>query len=200
MSILSSKPAPIHATQPSASDVVARASDAIFGKPLVVNVWRALLVESLIDLILPIEWTWCAADYAGWDFLHVDGTRLEVKQSAARQSWKAAGGRPSGPRFDIATRTVAWDGATWIGAAERTRYADLYVLAYHPVTDDTADHRDPSQWVFHVITTACLPATQTISLAAVRHLAAPVNFAELSVMVERVRAGLRDGCNTGSVA
>lgn len=199
MSVPSSKPAGIQATQPTISEVVTRASDAIFGRPLVVNVWRALLVESLIDLILPIEWTWCAADYAGWDFQHVDGTRLEVKQSAARQSWKAASGRPSGPRFDIATRTGAWDGATWIRAAERMRYADLYVLAYHPVADDTADHRDPRQWVFHVITTTCLPATQTISLAAARHLAAPVDSADLSAMVEKVRLQLRHVCNTGSV-
>ena len=65
MSVSSSKLASIQTAQPSINEVVARASDAIFGKPLVVNVWRALLVESLIDLILPIEWTWCAADYAG---------------------------------------------------------------------------------------------------------------------------------------
>ena len=196
MTISSSSPAAVSAAQISADDLVTRASAAIFGKPLVVNVWRGLLVESLIDLILPCEWTWCATDYAGWDFLHVDGTRLEVKQSAARQSWKAIG-RSRGARFDIAPRTGAWDGAGWLTEAKPRRYADLYVLAHHPVTDETADHRDPYQWVFHVVLTARLPTTRSVSLETARRLAAPVGSAALAAMVEDSRISLRGVGNTG---
>ena len=184
-----SKSAAASSMRLSASDVVARASLAIFGKPLVVNVWRALLVESLIDLALPGGWTWCAADYAGWDFQHADGTRLEVKQSAARQSWAAGVQSPVGPRFDNATRTGAWDGVTWLPAAEPKRHADIYVLAYHPVMDNSADHRDPHQWTFHVVATVRLPATKSISLKAVRRLASPIGFADLAATVEGVRIG-----------
>ena len=190
MTISSSNPAAVSAAQISADEVVTRASTALFGKPLVLNVWRALLVESLIDLILPGEWTWCATDYAGWDFQHVDGTRLEVKQSAARQSWKATG-RSRGARFDIAPRTGAWDGAGWITEAEPRRYADLYVLAHHPVADETADHRDPNQWVFHVVLTTRLPTTRSVSLETARRLAAPVGCAALAAMVEDTRISLR---------
>jgi hypothetical protein len=194
ISAASSKPVVGLKTRISASDVVTHASNAIFGKPLVVNVWRALLVESLIDLILPPEWTWCATDYAGWDFHHIDRTRLEVKQSAARQSWKASGS-PCSPRFDIKPRTGAWDGADWIRAAEPMRHADLYLLAYHPVTDDTADHRDPHQWEFHVISTVRLPATQSISLAAARRIAAPIGYAEVAATVESTRRSLKHDRN-----
>ena len=34
---------------------------------------------------------------------------------------------------------------SWFAEATPRRYADLYVLAHHPVTDETADHRDPCQ-------------------------------------------------------
>ena len=177
--------------QISDADVVSQASQAVFGKPLVVNVWRAVLVETLISLALPSDWTWCSADYAGWDFQHADGTRLEVKQSAARQSWQASTARPGNPRFDIARRAGAWNGSTWLRSSERVRYADLYVLAYHPVADATADHRKPDQWTFHVIDAAMLPATKSLSIASARQLAAPIRYLELPDVVQHARMQLR---------
>ena len=69
------------------AEVVAKAADAAFGKPLVTNVLRAQLVEAMIALVLVPEWHWCGADYAPCDFERADDLRLEVKQSAARQSW-----------------------------------------------------------------------------------------------------------------
>lgn len=47
------------------------------------NILRAMLVEAMIDVALPGNWTWYSAYYAGWDFISQDGVRLEVKQSAA---------------------------------------------------------------------------------------------------------------------
>lgn len=53
---------------------------------------------------------------------------------------------------------------------------DVYVLAYHPVFDDTADHRDPRQWRFYVIVASALPATKSISLGRLRALADDVGM------------------------
>jgi hypothetical protein len=58
--------------------VVARAAQAAFGRPRVMNVLRSLLVESAVSLALPRECVWCGADYAAHDVRHTYGTRLEV--------------------------------------------------------------------------------------------------------------------------
>lgn len=97
---------------PSIDDVVDRVSHAAFGRPLVTNVLRGQVVEAIIALALEPEWTWCASDYASWDFERADGRRLEVKQSAARQSWAAPAHGIVRPSFDIKERTVRWEGAT----------------------------------------------------------------------------------------
>ncbi len=191
MPVPSTKPVAVLAARPSADEVLIRASAALFGKPLVVNVWRAVLVESIINLTLPREWSWCATDYASWDFQHADGTRLEVKQSAARQSWKSVG-RTNVARFDIAARLSTWDGTIWVPAASPLRHADFYVLAYHPVTDDTADHRNPRQWVFYVVPTFRLPTMRSISLQAVQRLTGPVSCDQLAEAVESIRGRLND--------
>ena len=96
----------------SADEIVAHAAKAAFGHARVTNVFRAILVEAIIDKALPVEWSWCSSDYASCDFRHEDGTRLEVKQSAALQSWQTA--KPSAPIFDIAPRTGYWlNGVEW---------------------------------------------------------------------------------------
>ena len=58
------------------------------------NVHRALIVEAIVSAALP-DWLWAPTDYAAFDFQHADGTRLEVKQSVARQSWVSK--MPSAP-------------------------------------------------------------------------------------------------------
>lgn len=121
--------------------IKAKAADAAFGRPLVNNVLRGLLVEAIVAEALGDEWTWCAAGYASWDFENADGVRLEVKQSAARQSWASA--QPSVCSFDIAPRKGRWESGIWI--AEPGRAASIYVFAHHPLNGDDADHRDPAQ-------------------------------------------------------
>lgn len=149
-------------------DVVRRASDAAFGRPLVTNSLRGLLVEAMIAEVLEPHWNWCGADWSSWDFERGDGLRLEVKQSAYLQTWAPpAHGRIS-TSFDIRERTGHWEGAVFI--EERGRAADVYVFAYHGEQDATADHREPSQWLFHVVPAPALPATQRISLKAVQCL------------------------------
>src|SRR5690606_35488651 len=111
--------------------VLAKASRAAFGAPLVSNILRGHVAEAVIALVLEPEWTWCSADFAGWDFERADGFRLEVKQSASQQSWTSA--KPSSPSFDIATRTGYWEnGATWV--PRPGRQAHLYIFAYHAVS------------------------------------------------------------------
>ena len=69
---------------PTPEDIVKVASKAAFDKPLVMNVQRAVLVEAMISMALEPDWRWYAASYELYDFKHLDGTRLEVKQTAAR--------------------------------------------------------------------------------------------------------------------
>jgi hypothetical protein len=163
------------------------AATSAFGRPLIQNNLRALVVEAIVDLALPEGWRWCSADWAAWDFEHADGTYLEVKQSAARQTW-AAPRNPSPPRFDIAHRKGRWDGAAWI--AEPGRYAHIYVFGHHPISDDTADHRDPAQWRFYVVAAGDLPAAQSVSLRSLQALVQPCRFEGLAERAEALRRSL----------
>lgn len=116
--------------------------------------------------------------------MHPDGTRLEVKQSALKQSWPTP--TPSSPSWDIKPRTGRWEGGvTWI--AEPGRNADIYVLGFHPVVDETADHRSAEQWRFFVIAAHDLPPTKRISLGAASRLSPQVRLMDLADAVLEVR-------------
>jgi hypothetical protein len=129
------------------------------------------------------DWLWCAADYESCDFRHKAGARLEVKQSAALQTWNAASQRVTKASFDIATRTGEWvDGVQWKDRIGRN--ADTYVFAYHPVTDHTADHREPAQWQFYVVLEERLPEQKTLALSVVADLSTRVGFSELRESVQ----------------
>lgn len=175
----------------SADEVIRTATEETFGKPLVVNVLRSILVQAMVAMALPKTWRWCSADYASHDFIHETGVRLEVKQSAARQSWPTASGKVGRGSFDIAPRTGFWvDGATWMPKPGRN--ADVYVFAFHPVTDDNADHREPEQWEFYVAPTAKLPDGKTLALSRVRQFAQRASIQELPSQVENARQSLRN--------
>src|ERR1700753_2114891 len=90
-----------HATM--ISEVQRIAAESAFGRPLIQNNLRAIVVEAMVDLAISTDWRWCSGDWAAWDFEHTDGTRLEVKQSAAQQTWSAPK-VANAPRFDIAHR------------------------------------------------------------------------------------------------
>lgn len=108
-----------------------------------------------------------------------------MKQSAARQTWTSAESTPNKPSFDIRARSGRWEGAKWIEAEGRA--ADLYIFAYHPVATDDADHRNPCQWIFHVVRTDLLPATQRLSLKSARGLSTECNFDGLGRAVADAR-------------
>ena len=166
--------------------VAARAGEMCFGKPLVTNIHRGLVAEVIVGFALGESWRWCGADYGACDFEHADGTRLEVKQSAARQSWSDGARGPSKASFDIAPRTGRWEGSDWI--AEPGRWAHLYVFAHHPLDDLSADHRDPAQWRFYIVATNALPAFRRLSLARATDLSPDCGFSDLRRAVEELRA------------
>lgn len=173
---------------PTSQQVVSAATAAMFGKPLVTNVFRSMLVEAMIAEALQPSWVWCAADYASWDFQHATGVRLEVKQSAARQSWTTAAAGPSVGRFDIAHRTGGYVDDLWVEG--RRRFADIYVFAHHPIAGPEADHRDPSQWLFYVVAEPDLPQTRSIGLSGIRERSSPVNLSALVTAIESRMAAL----------
>ena len=62
----------------------------LFGSPLLRNVIRGMLVEEMVAQALEYEWALCADDWGACDLSQVGGPlRVQVKQSAARQSWHA---------------------------------------------------------------------------------------------------------------
>lgn len=175
----------------ASGDITAAAAAAIFGKPLITNVYRSVIVEAIVAAALP-DWEWCSADYASCDFRSSDGVRVEVKQSALRQSW---GPKLARPGWDIAARTGYWtEGINWVAMPGRN--ADVYALALHAVTDETADHRDPAQWCFYVVAATDLPAQKTIGQTSLERLAVPVSFGGLS----REVAAVADRCRANFAA
>ena len=173
---------------PTVQEVLDAASFIAFGSPKIQNNFRAIVVEAIVKLALSPTWKHCSEDWNSWDFEHVSsGARLEVKQTAFRQSWKPPV-LSKERRFDIAPRTGYWrEGTIWTDKVGR--HADIYVFAINPVEDGTVDHRDPSQWRFYVVETSKLPPLpqKSIGLNAVKEKGKEVDWHGLLDAVEQVR-------------
>jgi hypothetical protein len=167
-------------------DVIARLAARLFASPILRNDIRGELVEEIVAMALEPVWTLCSGDWASCDLRHsASGLCIQVKQSAARQSWHKGEGPSPKPRFSIAEKTGRWeDGDKWI--AEPSRNAEIFLFAWHPLTDASADHRDPRQWQFYVAAETALPRQNSISLAGISRIAMPVPFEDLFEAVERV--------------
>lgn len=168
--------------------VFEKASKSAFGNPLITNINRGLVAEAIVALALEPEWHWVSSDYSGWDFERPDGVRLEVKQSAVLQSWNDNGSL-SKASFDIAPRTGRYEGQIWV--EEKGRAAQIYVFAHHIISDQTADHKDPTQWEFYVIAASDLPNQKTISLNPLKSLCKSCGFDSLHERVNDVAAAIR---------
>lgn len=155
-----------------------------FDRRIMNNIHRSEYVECLVAEVLGEGWVlpWLKDDHdwAPWDLEHrASGTKLEVKQSAIRQTWGVTK-RP--PRYDIAYRTGLYDEDGW--RSQRARFADIYVFAWHPVADaKLVDHRDPAQWEFYVLPASDLPEQKTIALTRLRTLTGSVPAARLAQSV-----------------
>lgn len=164
-------------------------------RPIMSNVDRTGFVECLVRMLLGTEWElmWILGDdWAPWDIEHsLSGARIEIKQSAARQSWHPQNvsiGRA--PRFDIAPRRrYSPTKRRWTG--KPARVADVYIFCWHPeARRQVADHRDPGQWEFIVVPTERLPAGQkTIGLQRVCELGESVRADHLASVVETLLQG-----------
>ncbi|MBD8678319.1 hypothetical protein [Sphingomonas sp. CFBP 13720] len=160
------------------------ACEIAFGQPILMNTLRAVVAEAIVAHALGNHWRHCSADYHAYDFERCDGVALELKQSAARQSWATGSDQPTKSTFDIAERTGRFVGRDWI--VQRRRWADVYVFAHHPRTDDNADHRRPEQWNFYVLPARDLPTQASISLSRINKMTGSTTFAQLASVVDHV--------------
>jgi hypothetical protein len=173
---------------PTVGAVYAAACAAAYGSPVIENSYRGLVAEIIVTTALAPDWHLCSAGWSGWDLQHVSGCRLEVKQSAARQTW-AAPKKPPTPGFGIPEKTGYYEnGVTW--TAQTGRHAHIYVFAYHPLVDETTDHRKASKWQFNVVPTSQLPSAKSISLVKLRSRSETVLWGGLKIAVEQARATL----------
>lgn len=169
------------------SNLKSRVVSALLSAPLVNNAFRGMLVEAMLAQVLEPEWRWCSADWASHDFDRADGLKLEVKQSAALQSWHEPRLRPNRGRFDVKARTGRYEGAHWI--AEAGRAAQIYIFGWHGLTNPTvADHRDPSQWQFYALKAVDLPEQTTIALSRIATMSEAFSINEIASKIESLAA------------
>ena len=182
-----------------AKEIIEEIVAELYGKKVLSNLSRPLYVEKLLVRLLGPDWQYVGGDWSGWDLENSQShLRLEVKQSAARQTWTDGPsriGKPTKPIFDIRDRNgyFADGGSRWIASAGRP--ADLYVFAWHPhfIPKEAVDHTDPEQWEFYLLPERHLPTGQkTISLSSLLKLdpvsATSQNFA---ATVQHMSADLR---------
>jgi hypothetical protein len=157
----------------------------LFDRALIQNDLRGMYVECMVEELLGDDWKNVGANWAGWDLEHSDGTKLEVRQSAAKQSWEPSKRGYSAPQFSIRKPSMVWNGA--VGEVIDCRQADIYLFAWHGVTSELADHRDPDQWEFFLALTSALPDQKTLGLAAVKRIAVRATAGQLSEIVDDFR-------------
>lgn len=175
---------------PEALKAVLYASEMAFGRRLVANHFRGHLVEAIVASALEPTWKWVAFDWASWDFEREDGLRVEVKQSAALQSWHNESRSKATLRFDIRERSGYWHEGQW--HSERRRPADFYIFAAHQVLDLLeVDHREPGQWTFYVMAASSLPPQQSIGLRAIQAVARPHQLETLLDELQRMATQTR---------
>lgn len=177
--------------------IVAQLVSRIYQRPLIENAYRGDYMEYMVALALGETWR-LTPPWVSWDLEHGSSrTRVEVKQSAARQTWTeppVAKEHPRRPRFDITPQKGYYlnGDADWV-ATPLQRQADIYVFAWHPERDaQLADHRCPEQWRFFVVSERRLPRRQkSIGLRPLRRLTDPCVYRDLAETVGSIAAGLR---------
>jgi hypothetical protein len=177
------------------NEIALRLASRIFDQKLIGNQYRSAFIEAMIeDYLRPYGWRYVGDSWGGWDFERgkPGEHRLEVKQSAACQIWSVARKLKTRGSFDIAPRTGYFheQGSKYAAMAVPDRCAQTYLFAWHPIdNEDCADHRNPDQWEFYVVSAAQLPQNQrTIALSKIRAMTKPVKLEALSAAVEAVCA------------
>lgn len=153
----------------------------MYDQPFMQNSLRGLWAEVMVSELLGDRWRHVGADWAAWDIERDDGLRLEVKQSAQRQSW---GMSKSASRFGIAAPKGYYpDGVTYTSNESGNRLADIYVFAWH----DGQDQRRISEWSFFPLAALrLLQGQKTIGLSQVKGLTDCVNGQDLCRSVTEI--------------
>jgi len=176
-------------------EIALRLASRIFDQRLIENQYRSAFIEAMIEPYLtPNGWRYVGDGWSGWDFERSDGSRLEVKQSAANQTWSAPRNIQTRGAFDIAARTGYFyeGGSKWANVPGRC--AQTYLFAWNPVYGADTDHRNPEQWEFYIVAAALLPEGQrTIVLSKIKRMTASVKIAQLSHTVAIAAQGIRRG-------
>ena len=165
-----------------------------YNRRVMSNLIRPHYVEFMVAAILGDEWELVSGDWSGWDLVNKQGARIEVKQSAALQTWTgrvSLEGRTTPGTFDIARRKGYWveGGAQHIPFDGRT--ADLFVFAWHPITDPSyADHRDVRQWRFFVVREDELPMQKTVRLSIIQRRWNAVGYLQLPNEIASILEGI----------
>ena len=158
--------------------VLSNLFDRLYGGTVIRNDLRGELVEEIVGMALAPEWKLCGSDWSSCDLQHAEsGLRIQVKQSAARQSWAPGNRGHVQPRFSVAAKTGRYEGANWI--AGEGRNAEIFVFAWHGVTGPECDHANPEQWTFYVVAEAELPAQKSVGLVQIERIADPATFHNL---------------------
>ena len=152
------------------------------------NTERGHYVECMVALALGSDWEQTPWDWAPWDCQHkTSKIRIEIKQSAARQSWdRETLSRRRSPSFDIAPRKGYWTEAESRWVISPGRPAHIYIFAWHDERrSERADHRDPDQWLFFVAPEKRLPdSKKSIGLTGLREISPSHGIAALKGAVE----------------
>jgi hypothetical protein len=170
------------------NEIASRLASKIFDQPLIENSYRSAFIEAMIEPYLaPHRWRYVGDGWGGWDFQRTDGSRLEVKQSAAHQTWsEKLHNIPTRGSFDIAARKESYSEGGSKHDKVPGRNAETYLFAWNPIYGPDADHRNPDQWEFYVVPATLLPEGQrTIALSKIKRLAAPVKLEQLCDAIQK---------------
>jgi len=144
---------------------------SIYDQPLVNNAHLGDLVEFYVAELLKessVDWRHVALGYCPWDFEAVlDGRlhRVQVKTTSIRQAWPQTEPIPDKRSVRLRYRPLPtyfleFDSvghyAPWREQIESDRgfHCEWILCVHHGITDQTADHRNLSQWRFTLIPTA----------------------------------------------
>jgi hypothetical protein len=160
------------------NEIALRLAARLFNQRLIQNQYRSAFVEAMIEPYLARSgWQYVGDNWSGWDFEHEFGARLELKQSAAWQTWDPVkqavlkSPEKAGPGiFDIASRTGWFDAAGVVWTKEAGRPAHVYIFAWHGLFGSAADHRNPDQWEFFILPAVALPAQKTLRLSRLKRI------------------------------
>ena len=88
---------------PDRRRVLSNLFDRLYGGSIIRNDLRGELVEEIVGQALAPEWQPCGSDWGACDLRHEGlGLKIQVKQSAARQTWTPGSRGPGPTRFSIA--------------------------------------------------------------------------------------------------